>query len=1232
MENSTALIESAQTTVEPTLEPDPFPATTDSPADSRALKQYDQQLLESATIETNGLKRKRTPTPDEDPTAELHKRAKTSPPPSVLGVPETPPLSRENTLPTPKASDGENSEMYDGLPPIDPSARSPEVANTSCGSSETFDEDKTAEAMEDVIQAENVSAVNDGTSAAMNAASLPHSDQQSVAETTTSGNDAAPEQQPPQVLSSPSISPLSTPPSSPTLDAQKRYVSASMEEHTRVAGVEPSALELDAGELGQDANGIDTEMADSSAAADRASVQQDGSASSSDDQAPVAATPLSRTQPVQLPTPASSNPSPSGSFLFPGVDFSKRVRRPPKWYADLVETPATPEETDAEPESMVVVLPIKKTPAKKAPAASKARKSATKAKAPGVPKAAVKTSAAPKGRVTKSKKADTSSETLESAAKPRGRPRKQPQKKPNVPSDEEIVVVSSNDITLPTTTKAKTRGSGAATVPVAAETVTTSKVRKNSKTGTEPKPKPAKPAKKTASTLISLVRTERPPIIVDAAKLKLSGKLSKREPLESKPDPQSQPRVWAESRQALCETLPYFKKPQGGCYSNEGHVYGFLFDGVGHCREYLNENLILCRAGGSMEADSINGGMIQKKDQSMTESQVLSVLNDMKHHNPLIVICGNRNVAAPAKMPHQYNVLGWYKPVYIWAEKTEGKGTKIWTTIKYRLERLNQHLEPAWHSPKDDTRLVSDEERAIAGPMFTKNCEQCHLDFPQIYLQGWMCLNPGCDVFWQLPDEEDAPYGAKGLDYDPAFLLHRYELWKDDTQEMEPVPTDVRPPVPKVGDIIGDNLYYVNTRGVCCPECGRCNSRRRFKGWVCESCGWKEYPKHNPVLPTMLHTPWDAAPTLVRNKHAEGVQIEIRHLYGYKVSIYTFKGIDGRFIHLAASKQLNEEDRAANAMFADIQTVDMGLERRVFAVSNMSGGRSEKPKDALQELLNDDEPSLDLAVSQEGVEPGEIGVDKTEEFAPGDLMTAFSMNYGMPYKFVASGGSQSFDDAPWPVTETRRRLNWAQKTFLSNQAEYMDFNEQLIFAYLEGQKIEYHDDGESGLGPRIATMSLGGRAKMHMRMKAKHYVGCSKTGIFTDERPVPWSIDGQEMYEKRLKHWEELQALKVSERAAYTKRRKELPKELGIFEKKMKKADDLVTVTLSHGDIIIMDGYNIQKYLEHKVVPEGYLRFALTCRTVLPDHLKPEELPSYKVEVDPITYDGPKLSEAPYKE
>jgi alkylated DNA repair dioxygenase AlkB len=319
-------------------------------------------------------------------------------------------------------------------------------------------------------------------------------------------------------------------------------------------------------------------------------------------------------------------------------------------------------------------------------------------------------------------------------------------------------------------------------------------------------------------------------------------------------------------------------------------------------------------------------------------------------------------------------------------------------------------------------------------------------------------------------------------------------------------------------------------------------------------------------------------------------------------------------------------------MFAALQTEDMGLERRTFGVKKVSGAKNEQA--APDAIVTDAAPLTFRTPPEEvdaesaaagGIQAGGADQKAKYEFDDGDLMTAFSMNYGMPYKFVASGASKPFEEGPWPVAECRRRLNWAQREFLDNKGAYVDLNEQLIFAYLEGQKIEYHDDGEEGLGPRIATLSLGGRAKMHLRMKLKHFVGCSKQAILTEERPVPGGIGGSEMDDKRLKAWEELQDLRYEKSTEYQKRRKELPRELGLLDKRVKKADDLVTITLSHGDIVIMEGYDVQRYLEHKVVPEGCLRFAMTCRTVLENHLKAEELPNYTVDVDETVYEGPKL-------
>ena len=599
------------------------------------------------------------------------------------------------------------------------------------------------------------------------------------------------------------------------------------------------------------------------------------------------------------------------------------------------------------------------------------------------------------------------------------------------------------------------------------------------------------------------------------------------------------------------------------------------------------------------------GGMIQGKDQTMDEPQVRAILNDITLKNPVIVISGDRNTSVVCQMPHKYNVLGWYKPTSVWPEKTLGKGKRTWTTVKYRLERLSS--SEAWHAPEIGPAL----DFTLAGALVSKRCTDCHQIQPQVYLNFWTCMNASCVSFWKLGDGQDAPSGR--LDYNPAFLLSR-TTWDNEEQ-----PYSVVPPHPDFGKEIGDNLTYINTRGVVCPECGRCNQRYLFKGWKCDApgCSWSGlWPQHSPIIPKALHAPWGSSgygPALGRNAHESGVNVGVRYSYHYKIYTYTFPGISGSFVHAVANDRIKEEVNGPNDMLAELQMVDMGLERRRF------GGQ--KVSEVLATPKQIEAPAqLPTPPMETRADPESVNTNITAPVESGDFMTAFSMNYGMPYKFVASGASRSFEDerTPSAVRNCRSRLEWAANEFLPTPGEKANFNEELIFAYMEGQKIEYHDDGEEGLGSKIAALSLGGSAKMHMRLKAKHQFGCSKTGLMTSERPVP----GSTQYEKRLRLWQELQPLKETDKLAYQRRIKEIPKELGIFAERNKNPKDLVTVTFGHGDIVLMEGYDIQKYLEHKVAPEGHLRFALTCRTVLEHHLKEHERPTYAVGPDTILYDG----------
>src|SRR5581483_7662542 len=48
-----------------------------------------------------------------------------------------------------------------------------------------------------------------------------------------------------------------------------------------------------------------------------------------------------------------------------------------------------------------------------------------------------------------------------------------------------------------------------------------------------------------------------------------------------------------------------------------------------------------------------------------------------------------------------------------------------------------------------------------------------------------------------------------------------------------------------------------------------------------------------------------------------------------------------------------------------------------------------------------------------------------------------------------------------------------------------EFNEMLSAIYMEGQRMSWHDDGEKGVSPVIASLSLGSPAEMKFRRKQK---------------------------------------------------------------------------------------------------------------------------------------------------
>lgn len=683
------------------------------------------------------------------------------------------------------------------------------------------------------------------------------------------------------------------------------------------------------------------------------------------------------------------------------------------------------------------------------------------------------------------------------------------------------------------------------------------------------------------------------PKLVQLAHALYHGARAAREtPREEKPAPIGRPPVWADERQELCETLPYFRSYQGGCYANAPYVFGFMFDACAEDHDYTDSSIVIARAGGGRSENPETGEVEIVKDQT-TAPQVESLKNNIANHNPVVIIAGARNPTMRCNVPHTYNVLGWWKPTHIWHEKSP---KSKWPAVRYRFEKLKPDTE-SWWEPQghpDDVGLGQ------LDPPFSQRCIFCGEESQQIYIQGWMCLISSCSAFWKLGNKEPV---FEHLRYDPRFLKQK-TIWPYTCE-----PSHLVPRLMKEGqdDLLGHGFSRMAAMGAVCRLCGRCNSRIYFDKWACltPGCGWT-YPTPKDrglqkIIPASSLVDFYRPTAVGFPANGDVVKSPVVSnaffCHNYRIQLYTIPGC-GYIAHLMPNEMVIRASVGPNEIFEQLQQEDLGLERRVLKNSMVKGSR----------------------------------------------MSSFTVNFGMPYKFVAATASRSFASAPEGIKMAKRRMIWASKFLINDilakemanrehgkSPEYETFNELLALAYMEEQSINYHDDGEKGLGPTIATESYGAPGTMCVRMKVKHFLGVSKGGKLLDYEPMP----GCKRYKRRKEMWDELQAMRSAGRSNETgAKMKEYAAELSnrqagnAAEKKVKektKADDILKMHLGHGDIVIMHGEGIQEYYEHSVSHTGKLRFALTCRHVRPGHLLEHEKPVYGEEMDTEEYDGAAL-------
>ncbi|WVQ94541.1 hypothetical protein IAU59_001620 [Kwoniella sp. CBS 9459] len=716
-------------------------------------------------------------------------------------------------------------------------------------------------------------------------------------------------------------------------------------------------------------------------------------------------------------------------------------------------------------------------------------------------------------------------------------------------------------------------------------------------------------------------------------------------PKEVQSKPEVSPPVWAESRQELCEALPYYRSFQSGLYMHSRVAFGYLLEAYPAPRDVWvhNGKVVISHGGGQcIRTTDPRGQQIVtlQADQSRSDARVDTLMNAHERRTPIVLIAGAGYDFLPWRLDCAYVVLGWYWISMTWVEAEPAvagldppAGRDFFHRYKIRFDWVQSQGEPWWHTEIDPQTRTSafsashsdaDEvghhaagpmtpprERSLAGPSaedrspkrditallnpaglltpplssptesFTSHSDSAEKELAPQAAGGSNEIIPSlledrlltCELA-KITASHDAhtimpstlcavcdhpivqiyQEGAICLRHDcsaffmlltefglmpipPGFSLTSNEafLRPIDTPQDIRLPYDVIPPEP---------LRRI-------PQTGEdhqvgAGSRTLGRGWVCRRCGrancryrWEVWECRNCGHQFGHLDPDHTIPASALVSANPAIMGDAKILptsdISVDVKVMTILGCVLCIYDLASAGKVYH--------LVSSQSVIADKLFEEYQREAASGGWFQRrPIKAVCMLCHHSEMlecshALMLLLWHS---PGSKQVK-------GQLLAQhFAVNSGASYKYIVDTMSFPFENSPPCVIQALNLMTERVRIVLEEEVR---FNEILSVMYREGQKMSWHDDGEKGLGHVVASLSLGSPAIMSFRLKRprvepnEHF----KTGIPVNRHSPPTAL----------------------------------------------------SLTLSHGDILIMQGREIQRRYDHRVIPQG-LRVAATARVIGP--------------------------------